>query len=182
MKKTYIIVILSLLFYNCSDSNEEIFLKNFIDKEKIKSNFNYKKEISKTDLYILNKSEAINEFGTGCKYYYGYKTKMSNDCYIIFYSTQYPIDNNYHPFAMGLATKGYLCIYQKGIGVVSKLKISSNDPILSRYSEKKNIYIIKSISSLLKYDEDKNGFYPYIEKDTIISKYKIESNRFVKIE
>lgn len=182
MKTKYLRFIFLILFVNCSDSKEERFLNNFIDKEKINSNFDYKKEINKEDFYILNKTEALNELDSNKFFYYGYKTKLDNDCYLIFYSTQYYIDNNFHPFAMGLASKGYLCIYQKGVGIVSKLKISSNDPNLIHFEEKNEIYIIKSLSSYLKYDEGKNGFYPYLEKDTIVSKYKIENKRFVEIK
>lgn len=184
MKPIPIIILFSLLLYNCSDKKEEIFLENFIDKDKVPSNFNYKGEINNADLYILNKSEAINEnIPYDMVYYYGTKEKINEDSYLIEYGCQYHIDNNYHAFAsIGLASKGYLCIYQKGIGVVSKLKIVSNDPDLVIYEKKKDVYIIKLLHSFLKYDEIKNGYYPFIFKDTIFYKYKIENNRFVKIK
>lgn len=182
--KIYILLVFSILFYNCSDTKEEKFLKNFIDKDKVTSNFNHKKEISNDDLYILNKSEAINEYiPYDMVYYYGNKEKISEDSYLIVYGCQYHIDNNYHAFApIGLATKSYLCIYQKGVGVVSKLKVVSNDPDWVFYEKKKDTYVIKLIRSFLKYDELKNGYYPYTDKDTIFYKYKIENNRFVKIK
>ncbi|WP_264566393.1 hypothetical protein [Flavobacterium sp. N3904] len=184
MKAKYIIILFSILFCNCTNTKEETFLENFPDKEEYESNSNRKpKEITSDDLYFLNRSEAINEFESeiGKNYYYGYKTKTSNDCYLILYGYTYRIDNNYHPFALGFAGKSYLCIYQKGNGIVSKLKISTNDPIQNTYEEKTNIYTIKTVSAILKYDELKNGFFPYRSKDTIVSKYKIENNRFVKI-
>ena len=76
----------------------------------------------------------------------------------------------------------YFVIYKKGEGIVSKLKVTTNDPSLSWFEEKEGIYTIKSISAYLKYDELKNGFFPCRKKDTIISKYKIENNRFVEIK
>lgn len=184
--KIYILLVFSILFYNCSNTKEEEFLENFKEVEKIdySSNIGLKKQIINDDLYILTKSEAVNEFefDTDKKYYYGCKTKINDDSYLIFYNCQYHIDNTYHPFALGVANKSYLCIYQKGIGIVSKLKIATDDPNWSKYEEKQNIHIIKSISSMLRYEEQKNGYYPYIAKDTIVSKYKIENNRFVKIK
>ena len=184
MKAKYIIILFSILFCNCTDTKEETFLKNFPDKKKYESNINRKpKEITNDDLYFLNKSEAINEFEfeSGKKYFYGHKTKISNDFYLISYGIAYHIDNNFHPFALGIAGRSYLCIYQKGNGIVSKLKISTNDPIQKRYKEKAGIYTIETVSTILKYDELKDGFFPYRVKDTIISKYKIENNRFIKI-
>lgn len=173
-----------MLLFSCTKKDDDAFLENFIDKEKYKSNSRQIKEITGDDLYILTKSEAINEFEfqPEKKYFYGYKTKISNDCYLILYGCKYRIDNNFHPFALDIAGKSYLGIYQKGNGIVSKLKISSNDPVQNRYEEKDGIYTIKSVSAILKYDEQKNGYYPYKSKDTITSKYKIENYRFVKIK
>lgn len=183
MKVKYIIIIV-ILFYSCSDSREENFLKNFIDKEKYNPISYGMKEITREDLYFLNKAEAINEFEleTMKKYSYGYKTKISNNSYLLFYGYQYHIDNNFHPFAMGITGKSYIVIYQKGNGIISKLKVGTGDPTLSWFEEKTGIYTIRSISAYLKYDELKDGFFPYREKDTIISKYKIENNRFVEIK
>lgn len=185
MKAKYIIILITVLFYSCGDSKEEKFLKNFIDKEKYNPTYSSQmKEINNEDLYFLNKAEAINEFEleTGKKYYYGYKTKINNDCYLLSYGYQYHIDNNFHPFALGITGKSYVGIYQKGNGIISKLKVATGDPTLSWFKEKAGIYTIKSILAYLKYDEQKNGYFPYREKDTIISKYKIENDRFVKIK
>ena len=184
MKAKYIIILIVILFYSCSESREEKFLKNFIDKEKYNPISSGMKEINNEDLYFLNKAEAINEFKleNGKKYSYGYKTKISNDCYLLSYGYQYHIDNNFHPFALGITGKSYLVIYKKGNGVISKLKVSSGDPVLSWFEEKAGIYTIKSISAYFKYDEIKREFFPFREKDTIISKYKIEDNRFVEIK
>jgi len=185
MKEKIIPFVITVLLFSCNNSSEESFLKNFTDKEKYNpTDTKQAKEINSEDLHFLNKAEAINEFEleTGKKYYYGYKKAIGNDYYLLYYDYKYHIDNNFHPFALGITGKSYVCVYQKGSGIISKLKVATGDHILSRFEEKDGIYTIKSISAYLKYDEQKNGFYPFLEKDTIISKYKIENNRFVEIK
>ena len=185
MKEIIIPFVITVLLFSCNNSSEESFLKNFTDKEKYNpTDTKQAKEINSEDLHFLNKAEAINEFEleTGKKYYYGYKKAIGNDYYLLYYYYKYHIDNNFHPFALGITGKSYVCVYQKGSGIISKLKVATGDHILSRFEEKDGIYTIKSISAYLKYDEQKNGFYPFLEKDTIISKYKIENNRFVEIK
>lgn len=184
MKKAFIIFLFSILFYNCSNTKEEDFLENFKEVEKIdySSNIGLKKQIINDDLYILTKSEAINEFefDTDKKYYYGCKTKISDDCYLLTYTLGYRLLYN-RPFSLDNGYRVYWCLYQKGIGLVSKIKMSSNDPILSDYKEKNGVYTIKSFISVLK-SEDTPENKIYFVRDSIVTQYKIENNRFVKIK
>lgn len=116
--KTKYIILLSILFYNCSDTKEEEFLKKFKEKEQFNYSTSIKlgKEINNNDLYILNKSEALNEFEFDIdkKYHYGYKKQISNDCYLLSYVLGYKLLYN-HPFTMYFGFREYWCLYQKGV-------------------------------------------------------------------
>lgn len=186
MKIKYTVILLSILFYNCGDSKEERFLDNFKKESEYRKDVlkGHTKTIIDEDLYILNKTEAINEFefDTDKSYSYGYKAKINNDSYLLTYHLYYKLLYN-HPFSINYGRREYWCIYQKGVGIVSKIKFSANDPI-EIYPEYKN-GILTTISSIMvyRYQETKEGsnlIYP--EKDTLLSKYKIEKNKFIKIK
>jgi hypothetical protein len=184
MKAKNIIILFSILFCNCTDTKEDEFLKNFNDKDKYEylTFYQLKKRINKTDLYTLNKSEALNEFvfNNAKKYYYGYKTKLTQDTYLISYGVTYnPLYGATFMLIDWYDT--YLCIYQNGNGVVSKIKTTSSDPIYSGCREKKGIYTIYSYKSVFKLDNTAE-YTKYFVQDSIITKYKIENNRFVKIK
>lgn len=186
MKAKYIIIFFSILFYNCNDSKEEQFLNNFKEEHEYRKDVvqGRTKKISNDDLYILNKTEAINEFefDKDKSYSYGYKSKISKDSYLLTYNMSYKLYYN-HPFTLDFGHREYWCIYQKGVGVVSKIKFSSNDPI-SIYPEKKNgFFTTTSYILVYRYKETKEGGnLIYHERDSLISKYKIENNRFVEIK
>lgn len=184
MKTKNIIILIVLSFLSCESSKEDKFLENFKynDCNKILLFNQLKEQINEKDLQSLNKSEAINEFvfNTNKKYYYGYKTKLSEKLYLISYGIKYLPRNNPN-FYLTNWYDTYLCIYQKGIGVVSKIKMSSDEPILSRCKEDKGIYTIKSYMYVYKV-EDTNENKSYFIKDSITTKYKIENNQFVKAE
>nr|WP_315151774.1 hypothetical protein [uncultured Flavobacterium sp.] len=184
MKAKYIIILFSIFFYNCTDKKEDEFLKNFTDKDKYEylTIDKFKKQINETDLYTLNKSEAMNEsvFNDDKKYYYGYKIKLTQDTYLISYGVTYnPLYSG--TFKLIDWSDTYLCIYQNGNGVVSKIKTTSSDPIYSGCNEKNGIYTIKSYVSVFKLD-DTAGYTKYFVQDSIVTNYKIENNLFVKIK
>ncbi|WP_264566394.1 hypothetical protein [Flavobacterium sp. N3904] len=183
MKTKYLIILFSMLFFNCNDTKEDEFLKHFTYKNKYEnlSIDQLKKQINETDLFTLNKSEAMNEFvfNDDKKYYYGYKSKLTQDTYLISYGVTYnPLYTG--TFRLINWSDTYLCIYQNGNGVVSKIKTASSDPLLSGCKEKNGIYTITSFNSVFKID-DSVGYRKYFRTDSIIAKYKIENNRFVEI-
>ncbi len=185
MKVKYIIILIVIFFCSCKESKEDKILNNFKEEQEYRKDVvqGRTKKISNDDLYILNKTEAINEFefDKDKSYSYGYKSKINEDSYLLTYNMSYKLQYN-HPFTLDFGYREYWCIYQKGIGVVSKIKFSSNDPI-SIYPEKKNgVITTTSFILVYRYKETKEGgnlIYP--ERDSLISKYKIENNRFVEI-
>lgn len=185
MKTKYIIISLfAFLFYNCNINNEDDFLKNFKSQDK----YEYlaieqaKKEINNSDLFVLNKSEALNEFvfNYDKSYYYGYKVQLTQDTYLVSYGVRY-IPKYGSTFKLINWLDSYLCIYENKKGVVSKIKTTSSDPIMSECQEKDGIYTIKSFIKVYKSDDTPEN-KKYFVKDSIVTKYKIENNRFVKIK
>lgn len=187
MKLKYFGVLLFMLFFNCSDcKDEEKFLNNFKEENEYRKDIlqGRTKEISDEDLYILNKTEAVNEFEFDIdkSYSYGYKKKIKNDSYLLNYNLSYRLRYN-QPFTMDYGRREYWCIYQKGLGVVSKIKFSADDPIFIYHEYKNGILTTTSKIMVYKYKETKEGgnlIYP--QADSLVSKYKIENNRFVKIK
>ncbi|MEO8253695.1 MAG: hypothetical protein ABI554_04850 [Flavobacterium sp.] len=185
MKLKYIIILFPISFLNCSDSKEEHFLNNFKVESEYRNDLLHgkTKAINDTDLYILNKTEAINEFEFDIdkSYSYGYKTKINNDCYLLSYNLSYKLKYN-QPFTMDYGRREYWCIYQKGIGIVSKIKYSANDPIEISHEYKNGVLTTISNIIVYRYKETKEGnniISP--EKNSLISKYAIKNNRFVKL-
>ena len=183
MRKISSILYILLALYSCKDTKEDQFLNNFKDTIQVHytSYIKNQREIKNEDLHILNKTDAINEFvyNKNKKYYYGYKTKISDDHYLLsYYVTYFPF---YRPVnRLTNWEDSYLCVFEKRNGVVSKIKITSSDPILSGFKEKHGVYTVNSYKNQLKYKEDEDQ--PYFYFDSIISKYKIENNRFVEIK
>lgn len=187
MKLKYFSVLLLMLFINCNHySGEENFLNNFKEEDEYRKDIlqGRIKEISDEDLYILNKTEAVNEFefDTDKSYSYGFKKKMKNDSYLLSYNLSYRLLYN-QPFAIDYGRREYWCIYQKGKGVLSKIKFSANDPILIYPEYRNGVLTITSKILIYKYKETKEGgnlICP--QTDSLVSKYKIENNRFLKIK
>nr|WP_315159438.1 hypothetical protein [uncultured Flavobacterium sp.] len=184
MKTIYTTILIAFLFYSCEDNKEDKFLKNFKNKDKYEylTVDKLQKQINEIDLFTLNNSEAVNEFvfNDDKKYYYGYKIKLTQDTYLISYGVTYnPRYSGTFKLIHWFDT--YLCLYQNGSGVVSKIKTTSSDPIYSGCFEKNGIYTIKSYISIFKLD-DTAGYTKYFVHDSITTSYKIESNRFVKIK
>lgn len=158
-------------------------MKNFTDKK----HYEYLKakqltnQINEADLYIVNKSEAKNEFifNSEKKYFYGYKIKLNEDTYLISYGVKYtPLYTG--TFKLIHWTDTYLCIYQRGKGIISKLKTTSSDPIMSGCKEENGIYTIKSFMSVYKV-EDTLENKSYFATDSIVKKYTIKGNLFEEI-
>ncbi|WP_026715328.1 hypothetical protein [Flavobacterium daejeonense] len=181
MKIKYLVLFIFFGFYSCNESKDELFLKKFLDKKDFSNQNGYNKVIDDDDLQILNRTDAINEFvfNTDKKNLFGYKTKLKNNFYLISYMTKYvPL---YKPtFKILNWFDIYLCIYEKNEGVVSKIKLMSSDPILSGFEEINGVYTITSYKIKSEYDDLKKRIY--YSQDSIVSKYTIENNRFVKIK
>jgi hypothetical protein len=181
MKIKYLVLFILIGLYSCKESKEDLFLKNFLDKKDFGNQNGYNKVINDNDLQILNRTDAINEFvfNTGKKNLFGYKVKLKDDFYLISYMTKYfPL---YKPtFKLWNWFDIYLCIYEKNEGVVSKIKLMSSDPILSGFKEINGVYAITSYKSISVYDESKDRIY--YRQDSIVTKFKIENNRFVKMK
>lgn len=157
------------------------FLKNFLDNKEFCNPNGYKKVINDDDLQILNKTDAINEFvfNTDKKNLFGYKVKHKDDFYLISYMTKYtPF---YKPaFKIWNWYDIYLCIYEKNKGVISKIKIISSEPIRSKFKENKGYYTITSYKLKSEFNElTKRIDY---SQDSIVTKFKIENNRFVPMK
>lgn len=185
MKLKYLSLIFIILFYNCTDSNEEQFLNNFKEEKEYRKDVvqGRTKQISSNDLYILSKTEAINEFEFDREkiYFYGYKSKLNSDSYLLTYNVYYVIPGG-EAGSFGGGGREYLCIYQKGIGIVSKIKIFSKGSIYIYPEVKNGIYSTISNTIVYKFKETKEGNLIYQEQKELISKYKIENNRFVKLK
>lgn len=183
MRNISLLLCVLLALYSCKDAKEDQFLNNFKDTIQVHytSYIKNQREIKNEGLHILNKTDAINEFvyNKRKKYYYGYKTKISDDHYLLsYYVTYFPAYK--HTNRLVNWEDSYLCVFEKKNGVVSKIKIASSDPILAGCKEKEGIYTVYSYMSQFKYTEEDDQ--PYFYRDSIISKYKIENNRFVEIK
>jgi len=182
MRKISLILYTILVLCSCKDTKEEQFLNNFKDTLQVHytSYIKNQREIKNEDLQFLNKTDAINEFvyNKDKKYYYGYKTKISDDHYLLsYYVTYFPF---YRPTNRLINWEdSYLCVFEKRNGVVSKIRISSSDPILSGFRENEGVYSVNTYMRQFKYTEEGK---PHFYRDSIITKYKIENNRFVEIK
>jgi len=181
----YFIVILILFFSSCHKTEEDKFLNSFKDEKEYRKIVlaGLTEKISEEHLDILNKTDAINEFefNKNKRYIYGYKSKLNNNTYLLSYTLFYDLPYEV-PSIIVAGQKEYWCIYQIGTGVISKIKFFANYPIPS-YPEKKNgIITIVSKRPVYIYKETVSGNLIREERETNISKYKIENNRFVEIK
>lgn len=104
---------------------------------------------------------------------------MNEDTYLISYGVKYtPLYTG--TFKLIHWTDTYLCIYQNGKGVVSKLKTTSSDPIMSGCKEENGIYTIKYFISVYKVEDTAESKF-YFVRDSIIKKYTIKDNQFEEI-
>jgi hypothetical protein len=185
MKSKYFSFIFIMLFFNCSNTKEDKILNNFKEEKEYRKDVvqGNTKKMNDEDLYILNKTEAINEFefNKNKRYSYGYKSKINKDSYLLSYSMFYDLSYEQSSI-LGSCWREYWCIYQIGVGVVSKIKFASNDPILTLPEKKNGVITTISYRPVYVNKETKDGNLIYQGRETIISKYKIENNRFVEIK
>ena len=174
-----------MLFFNCNNTKEDKILNNFKEEKEYRKDVvqGNTKKIKDEDWYILNKTEAINEFefNKNKRYSYGYKSKINKDSYLLTYSMFYDFPYEV-PSILAVGRKEYWCIYQIGVGVVSKIKFSSNDPITASPEKKNGIITIVSERPVYVYKETVNRNLITEKRETNISKYKIANNRFVEIK
>lgn len=167
-----------LLLSSCSSGNQN-FISKFKKIEILDSlGFFSEETILNEDLDILEKTNEVNGFvfNSKVKNYYGSSFKLNKDHFILSYKKTY--SPMYNPsFSMFKGKDVFLCIYNiRKNEVVSKLKISSSDPIFSNFKYSSEVFSIKSYYRNYKYDEIKNrGSF---EIDTIENKFIIKNNKF----
>jgi len=202
MKNLNLLIILLLVLSSCSQETKEPIgkieftdktgfrnKKGFLNKftqEGTKKVAPFKRKIKGTDLDKLMVKNEVNEFQfkKHLKYYYENKEKLDSRHYLLSYS------QSYRPVAgiknMLLNWKDvFHCIYDiEADKVVSKLRVSSSDPIITFCKEDNGIYDLKSYYMSFRFTEESRDKASEIimTKDTIREKYKIIKNRFVLIK
>ncbi|AWA31086.1 hypothetical protein HYN48_13870 [Flavobacterium magnum] len=173
------LLILVLISTACS-KQECDFLNKFENSETGKTL--YTKPISATNIDILMATNEINpsNFNAEHKYFYGFRKKLDNEHFLISYSDTYSPHYRFTNKLVGWEDIFY-CIYNtEQKQVVSKLKVSSSDPVLSYFKKIGNRYIIKS--SFFKFipkESECNNIV--IQRDSTSIEYKIQNNKFVEI-
>ena len=175
-------LLLMVMFFSCDNSNT-VFLGKFTDTADIlKTKDGYTKLVKNEDLVILQECLIVNSFvvNSNQKFYYGFKKKLNSKYYLITYCVKYiPL---YKPtFNLWNWHDDFLCLYDVDNNkIVSKLKIHSSDPVVSRTKLEKDIYIVKSLYRRYKYNEVEDK--AFFEIDSLINKYKIENNKFIELK
>ena len=171
-----------VLFLSCDKTNN-VFLDKFKNTNDILNpKGSYSELITNEDLVIFQAGLIVNDFvvNTNQKYYYGFKKKLDSNHYLITYCVKYtPL---YKPtYQLFNWHDDILCVYDmRNDRIVSKLKIRTSDPVLSKTHVKENIYFVKSLYRRYKYSElDDRAFF---EADSLLNKYKIENNEFVEVK
>ncbi len=177
-----ILIFFSIIFFSCNTINKDFLIqfKKVNSVEELNS-FSDKK-IPNVNLNILEKTNEVNSFvfNINTEYYFGNQYKLNDDFIILSYKKIYrPI---YKPvFNMINWNDVFLCIYSlKKNEVVSKLKISSSDPMYSKYKYSSETFNIKSFYFSYRYNEENNS--SIFVSDSIEERYKVVENRFVKID
>lgn len=176
---TYVCMVLLL---SCQSEGAP-FLDHFAEKGSVKEENLYAKEISADDLQLLTSTNEVNEpiFNVGHKYYYGYKAKLDEDHYLVSFRNTYQPTYRFTHVLYNWADI-YLCIYNKAENrVVSKLRISSSDPVLSFCKEEGREYIITSYYTKFDCADPDCHTIKMSAKNTDVSRYTITRNRFKKI-
>lgn len=178
MKKLKLLILVFLCIACSKQEND--FLNKFVNSETDKNL--YKKTISATDIDILMATNEINpsNFNAEHKYYYGFKEKLDNENFLISYIDTYIPHYRFTNKLIGWEDEFY-CIYNaKKNQVVSKLKVSSSDPVLSYFKKTGNQYIVKS--SFFKFiPKESDCNYIVIQRDSSSIEYEIQNNKFVEI-
>lgn len=180
LMKKFEIILLIVLVGACSKPKTD-FLNDFVASETDKTI--YLKSIPKEGLDILMATNEVNasDFNSEHKYFFGFKKKLNDEHFLISYLDTYIPQYRFTNKLIGWEDEFY-CIYNINRNqVVSKLKVSSSDPVLSSFTKQGNYFVVKS--AFFKFiPKESECNHIEIERDSSSISYQIQNNRFVAIK
>jgi len=174
-------VLLFLIIICACSKPKNNFLNDFVESETDKKI--YLKSIPKEGLDILMATNEINpsNLNTEHKYFFGFKKKLNENHYLISYLDKYRPQYQFTNLLIGWSDEFY-CIYNIDKNqVISKLKVSSSDPIFSNFKKQGDNYIVNSkFFKFIPKESECNDIV--IQRDSTSITYQIRNNKFVEIE